>query len=176
MADIPQQPKLLTNFSDLLNLLTKDKIPHQVDRQQQRVSIPTKSGVLEGELLIEWDVSNPIVQVIQPLPFLVPENRIAACESAIARINHALMLPGFGLNHASCLLYYRLSIPRRSDGSFPVDELQLLFRTAISAARDFYLPLAGVVLQEQNPENVIAVATAFQQNDPIYNPTGEKLH
>jgi hypothetical protein len=154
------ESKLLANFQDLLNLLKEDNVPHRANPEQQSVELPTQSGELEGEMLILWDARSSLVQCIHPLPFEVPEDRIPAAESAIARINHALTLPGFGLNHVSRLLYYRLSVPRRDDGTLSAQELQRLFRTTVRTAADFYRPLSGVVREGKNPEQVIANAAS----------------
>ena len=162
MTNKPDKPTLLANFQDLLNLLEKDNLPHRADAERQQVELPTKSGSLEGELLILWDARSFIVQCIQPLPFEVPEARIGAVERAIAYINHALVLPGFGLNHINRVLYYRLSVPRRSDGTMSAEELQLLFRTTASTAGDFYLPLLGVALEDKSPEQVITEAASLK--------------
>lgn len=158
------ESKLLANFQDLLKLLKEDNVPHRADLEQQSVELPTQSGNLEGEMLILWDAKSSLVQCIHPLPFEVPEDRIPAAESAIARINHALTLPGFGLNHVSRLLYYRLSIPRRDDGTLSIQELQRLFRTTVSTAADFYVSLSGVVLEGKKPEQVITEAASQKTN------------
>jgi len=158
------ESKLLANFQDLLNLLKEDNVPHRANPEQQSVELPTQSGELEGEMLILWDARSSLVQCIHPLPFEVPEDRIPAAESAIARINHALTLPGFGLNHVSRLLYYRLSVPRRDDGTLSAQAVQRLFRTTVRTAADFYLPLSGVVLEGKNPEQVMADAASHKTN------------
>jgi hypothetical protein len=165
------ESKLVANFQDLLELLKNDNVPHRANPEQQSVEIPTQSGSLEGELLILWDARSSLVQCIHPLPFEVPEDRIPAAESAISRINHALTLPGFGLNHVSRLLYYRLSVPRRDDGTLSAQELQRLFRTTVSTAADFYLPLLGVVLEGKNPEQVMAEATLEKTNSSLKSDT-----
>jgi hypothetical protein len=153
------QSELIINFESLTDFFDKESLPYQVDKDNQKVLLPTKFHALESELLILWDKDSSLIQCIHPLPFQVPESRIAAAESAISWINHVLMLPGFGLNHASRFLYYRLSIPRREDGAISVKELQQLVQTAISTAADFYLPLSRVILENLDPQLVVDEAS-----------------
>ena len=154
------ESKLLANFQDLLNLLKEDNVPHRANPEQQSVELPTQSGELEGEMLILWDAISSLVQCIHPLPFEVPEDKISAAESAITRINHALTLPGFGLDHRNGFIYFRLSIPRRDDGTISAKELQRLVRTSINTAADFYKPLSGVVLGSKSPDQVMVDAAS----------------
>lgn len=160
IASNETEPAALASFDDLVALLTHDNVPHQADAAQGRVVIPTESGPLVGEMLLLWEADSPVVQFIHPLDFEVPMERIAAAESAIARINHALVLPGFGLDHDHRYLYYRLSTPRRPDGTLLPDEVERLFRTTVNTARDFFLPLQAVALRGADPANVVAAAGA----------------
>jgi hypothetical protein len=165
MAVESNEQRRIANFQDLLEVFVRDNVPHRADPEQQRVALPTKHGSLQGELLILWDARSSLLQCIQPLPFEVPQDRIGAAESAIARINHALMLPGFGLNHVSRLLYYRLSVPRRDDGTLSVLDLQRLISTTVHTAADFYIPLLGICLEGKPPEQVMAEAAARSSTD-----------
>lgn len=149
---------MISSFEDLILLLEQDNIPHSTDVEQQRVDIPIKLDTFEGDLMILWDARSPLVQFILPLPFQVPDTSVSVAESAIARLNHALMLPGFGLDHTHGFLYYRLSFPRRPDGTLSSEEVEYLFQTTVNTARDFYDPLLGVVLEGNSPEKVIADA------------------
>ena len=148
--------QLLASFDDLITLLEQDRIPHRIANPSvPQVELPTRIGALQSQLMIIWGPTAPILQCIHPLPFRVPEERIAAIESAIARINHALVLPGFGLNHKVRLIYYRLSIPRREDGQLSAQEFQKACQTAIGTAADFYLPLKKVALDNQPAAEIL---------------------
>ncbi len=149
--------QLLASFDDLITLLEQDRIPYRIahSSSQSQVELPTKIGALQSQLMIIWGPTAPILQCIHPLPFRVPEERLAAIESAIARINHALVLPGFGLNHEVRLIYYRLSIPRRDDGRLSRQEFQKACQTAIGTAADFYLPLKHVALDNQPADAIL---------------------
>jgi hypothetical protein len=159
------QPKLLTDFESLVEFLEQEKVPHQVDLDNQKIIFPTKFKTLESELLILWDIKNSLIQCIHLLPFEVPETRITAAESAITWINHELMLPGFGLNHERRFLYYRLSLPLRDDASISAEEFQQLVQTCIRTAADFYSPLLKVVFENMNPSLVLDIAASQKSSE-----------
>lgn len=71
-----------------------------------------------------------------------------------------MTLPGFGLDHRNGFIYFRLSIPRRDDGTISAKELQRLVRTSINTAADFYKPLSGVVLESKSPDQVMVDAAS----------------
>ncbi|MEL6382809.1 MAG: YbjN domain-containing protein [Cyanobacteria bacterium J06626_18] len=149
--------QLLASFDDLIALLEQNRIPYRIANpsSHSQVELPTRIGALQSQLMIIWGPTAPILQCIHPLPFRVPEERVAAIESAIARINHALVLPGFGLNHKVRLIYYRLSIPRRDNDQLSAQEFQKACQTAIGTAADFYLPLKKVALENQAADAIL---------------------
>ena len=149
-----ENSQFLASFDDLIALFQRDEVPHRVTKPSQ-VELPTKIKDLQSQLVIVWEPNAAILQCIHPLPFRVPEERVTAIESAIVRINHALMLPGFGLNHEVSLIYYRLCVPRREDGQMSVRELQRACQTAISTAADFYIPLQRVALENQPADEIL---------------------
>lgn len=149
---------ILTSFADLIALLDQEGVPHQDDAPAGRVILPTQAQGMVGEMLILWEPRSAIIQCIHPLPLAVPPERLSAAESAITRINHALVLPGFGLSHDNGGIYFRLSVPRREDGSLSSGELQRLISTTINTARDFYAPLSEVIQNNKNPESVLSEA------------------
>jgi hypothetical protein len=155
-------PQLITCYEDLLQLFIREQLPYQADPSVQQIILPTALKSLNGELMILWDAQNNLVQCIHPLPFEVPVDRSAAAESAIAWINHALVIPGFGFNHEARLLYYRLSQPQREDGTLTVKEMQRLVQTCIQTTESFNLALQQVVLDAMNPDQVLTYAAAHQ--------------
>lgn len=157
----------VTTFGDLTSLLTKEGVPFRVDEAGQHLALPIRSGPLETEMVILWDAQTLLAQCVLPLPFDVPEDRIGAAESAIAWINHALKMPGFGLDHANRVLYYRLSVPRHADGSLTEDEVKRLIQTTVSTSEDFFASLRGVALDSLPPADVLADAARRR-------PTGSK--
>jgi hypothetical protein len=154
----------IKTFEDLVDFLKNENTTHQVI-ENQKIIFPTKFKTLESELLVIWDIKNFLIQCIHPLPFQVPETQIAAAESAIAWINHELMLPGFGLNHEGRFLYYRLSLPLRDDASISTEEFQKLVQTCIRTAADFYSPLLKVVFEKINPSLVLDIAASQKSSE-----------
>lgn len=150
-------PQMLTSFEDLVAFLESQSIPHRVVQGQQKVVIPTRAKDIESELAILWGHEHSIVQCIHSLPFKIREERISEMEGAIARINHALMLPGFGIDHENRYVYYRMMIPLRNH-SASVTELEELFRTCVSTSSNFYILLSEVNSGKVDAHEVIEFA------------------
>ncbi len=132
----PLAPQMLSSFEDLVAFLESQSIPHRVVQEEQKVVIPTRTKQREGELAILWGHEHSMIQCVHPLPFKVHEERMSEMESAIAWINHALMLPGFGIDHKNSYVYYRMNVPLR-DHSASVTELEALFRTCVGTSSEF---------------------------------------
>lgn len=150
---------LISSFSDLLRLLERDGVPHEADPDAQSVVVPTELGALSGEMLMRWDEDGQTFQCIHPLPFAVTPARTAPVEGAVARINHALALPGFGLDHESGFTYFRLAVLRPADGAISDDEIRRLFGVVVETVRDFQDALRGVILEDGRPEDALTAAT-----------------
>jgi hypothetical protein len=162
-------PQMLASFEDLVAFLESQSIPHRVVPEEQKVVIPTRAKDIESELAILWGHEHSMVQCVHPLPFKVSEERISEIESAIARINHALMLPGFGLDHKNSYVYYRLNIPLRDHGA-SVTELEELFKTCVTTSSNFYSLLSEVNTGEVDANEVIEFAALIYKTkaDSIY--------
>jgi hypothetical protein len=149
---------MLNSLADIAQLLTKQNVPHRVDEKNSLIEMPTSAPPLQAAAVVRWDTQVPLVQYIVVYAFQAPKERFDAVTAAIARVNHALAMPGFGLNHERGALYMRIVLPRKPDG-IGEDELSNGLRAAVSTARDFFTAFKGVV-EGHTPDDVLAVATA----------------
>ena len=74
---------------------------------------------------------------------------------ALTRLNHALAIPGFDLNHEHGLIAYRLYLPIYPRGSVRPNEVQAMFRLTVKTAADFFPTLRRIVAGEIKPEDVV---------------------
>lgn len=151
-------PNRIASYPDLLELLAREGVLHQARTEEKSVTIPTEKGALDGMLLMRWQESDGIIQFIQSLPLEIPADKIAAMESAIARLNHALALPGFDLNHEYRMLTYRQILPIYPRGYVHPAEIQAMFRVTVKTAADFLPTLARILRGEGKLENIVADA------------------
>lgn len=151
-------PNRIASYPDLLELLAREGVLHQARTEEKSVTIPTEKGALDGMLLMRWQDSDGIIQFIQSLPLEIPTDKIAAMESAIARLNHALALPGFDLNHEYRMLTYRQILPIYPRGYVHPAEIQAMFRVTVKTAADFLPTLARILRGEGRLENIVADA------------------
>jgi hypothetical protein len=159
-------PVVLATFADLLARLQADNVPHQVvDPERQVVAVPANLGGTPTQTVFRWETGSPLFQIIVPMPFPVPADRVAAYESALVRVNNAIALPGFGFDHDKGLPYYRLSLPRETDGGLRLELLQRMLASAVANARDFLGALRGVTTGG-SPADVIKAAVAEKQGPP----------
>jgi hypothetical protein len=151
-------PQMLNSFEDLVAFLESQSIPHRTMIDEgTKVIIPTRMKPLESELAIFWADEHSLLQCIHPLPFEVREERIPDIESAILRLNHALMLPGFGFHYESRYIYYRLSVPLRDNGVL-VDEVQQLFESCVKTSAEFYELLTEIEMGSIDSVDVVEIA------------------
>lgn len=135
------------DFSSLVHALQSDGAELQVDTAAGTIRFPLAEDWLTSVLWLRWDLEHTLLHVMLPLPEAIPAERLTDVESLIVRLNHKLVLPGFGLDHEHATAYFRLSVPRGLGGSLAYLELRKLLRTTIETVRDF-APLFRAVSQE----------------------------
>src|SRR5687767_15334910 len=152
---------LLTSFRDLLAYLGEQNVPHAVNAEAQIVEIPTKAPPLDGVVYLRWERDTPYVQVIKPLALNVALERIRELETALCRVNNAVVLPGFGFDYERHTLYFRLTLPVFPEG-MSSSQLQRLVITCVGTARDFVVPFQGVL--DGSPGcDILQAALAYQR-------------
>lgn len=148
----------ITSYDDLLDLLRKDGVLHQADVADRSITIPTGRGELRGVLMMRWQGEQGVLQLVQSLPFKVPDERLSAYESALARINHALLIPGFGYNHEVGSAYFRVALPMFPGRPLRAEDVRAAFRTAVKTSADFLPALRRVALEGAAPNTIVADA------------------
>lgn len=149
---------IIRSYQDILNLLARDGILHQADPPDLSVRIPTARGAVEGLMLLRWQERDGVMQLIHPLPLRARADRLSEVEGAILRLNHALALPGFGLDHGSGQLYYRATLPVVPDGVTD-RTVQSVFRAVVRSVYDLLPALRRVVEEGASAEGVVADAS-----------------
>jgi len=148
----------ITTYEELLALLQRDEVLHQPELRTKTVTIPTKRGELDGVMVLKWQDQDGVMQLIQTLPFEVPEDRVTELESALCRINHELALPGFGFNHEHRAAYYRMAAPTQPGGGLDAAEIRMYFEAVLRLSADFYKALKRVASEEASAVTVLADA------------------
>ena len=154
-------PNLVASPEDVFALLAADGVPHRVDAEHGQVLIPTRLGSEDAVLTLRWASADGLLQLFQDMGEVVAQPQIAAVEEAITRLNHAMPVPGFGLNPEQGRLYYRLTVPLRQGRSLPVTALRALFSAAVKNASDFLPVLRSVSRGEIAPAEVLTQAAAL---------------
>ncbi|MEE2706860.1 MAG: YbjN domain-containing protein [Planctomycetota bacterium] len=149
-----KEPKLLTSYQDVLEVLNGDSVLHQADNKNQSIRIPTRRRDLDGVMIIRWQARDGVVQFIQSMPMEVPEERVKSVETAMMRLNHALAIPGFAINHENRLPYYRFVVPFQPRGGIQADEFRSYFQVTLKQAAGFFGPLKQVAEEGADPVEV----------------------
>jgi hypothetical protein len=142
--DEPAAPILLKTYQDLLDLLNHDSVLHKADNEKMSATMPTKRKDLDGVMIIRWQQKDGVVQFIQTMPIDIPEARVAAVETAMMRLNHAMAVPGFSLDHTNRMAYFRMVVPFQPRGFLQDNELRAYFQVTLRQAAEFYDPLKRV--------------------------------
>jgi hypothetical protein len=153
---------VIRSFGDLLAYLGEQNVPHAINAEQQIVEIPTKAPPLGGVVYLRWERDTPYVQVIKPLGLDVPAERIGDLETALCRVNNALVLPGFGFDYERHTLYFRLTLPVFPEG-MDTTHLRGVLLSCVQSARDFIVPFAGVLAGTSPGSEILTAALAYQQ-------------
>jgi hypothetical protein len=140
-------PQRVQSYEELVSFLSDERAPLSQDRDAQVVKIPARSEPLDGFVYLRWEKNLPYIQVIVPMLLDVPEARAAEVIDALARVNHAIALPGFAYDHAKRFVYFRLTLALDAEG-IRTDLLRRMILGAVANARDFILPMQAVVRGE----------------------------
>lgn len=108
----------------------------------------------QSTAVVVWPREVALLQLMVPLGVEVPEARRAEVCEAVVRMNHLLVLPGFGLDLAEGLLYFRTVQSRDPDGAVDVDAVKRLVQASVSTASRFGGPLVSVVQGELEPADL----------------------
>lgn len=152
--------QLVSSFSDLLALLKNDGVPHEGNLETSEVVIPTQRGPLDSVLLIRWQTDAGVVQIIQPLTFEVPIERMPAMEAALCRLNPALVVAGFEIAYEHRRIGFRTTLPLQPRGGVLPEEIQTYFRITVKTAADFLPTLSRIATGLGSPQTVLADAQA----------------
>jgi hypothetical protein len=133
----------IESLDALIALLERDGMEVRPDREQNRVEVGNMLAGAPAPLLLQWDAERHVVQVVQALPWPVPVEKVATAESAIIRLNHALVVAGFGLNPNTRVAYYRLSALLEGDGSIAEPDLKRVVAVATRTAKEWGPKLAS---------------------------------
>lgn len=146
---------LVGSFRALVTMLEQQSVPHQVDGAAESVYIPTRRDQIEAVQVLSWRDQEGVLQLVQGIPLEVSDDKIAAVESGIARLNHAMPVPGLDLNHASRALSYRVVLPLHPRGSLEPREIQACFRLAVRIGADLLPSLRRLVAGEIAPGQIV---------------------
>jgi len=137
----------IRSFEELTAFLTAESVPHVADKDKQFVRIPSKVGEPPVPAMIRWNANSGLVHFIQAVPVKIPRHRVTQMETAVARLNYGLEVPGFGLDYGRGLAYYQLSIPIKIRQQISGTEVQLYFSYVVRQAREFTEVLDAVANQ-----------------------------
>lgn len=145
----------LRNLRDVLDTLFEAGLPALADPADHSLTVVIRQGELEGELLVVWVPDSGVVQVLQALNIPVPPERQAAVATLIVGLNHLLSVPGFGLNLAEGLPYFRLSLLAPDGAGLPRAQFEAACLTVLASAAD-HAPALAAVAQGADPQPVLA--------------------
>lgn len=148
----------ISNFDELAAFFAESGLMHESVREQSLVKIPTRKDSLDGVLFVRWDSEQQVVHFVQSLNIAIPKERLEPLALAMALLNHALPLPGFGINVVQGYGYYRFTMPLRPDGTLTRQEIQGLFNLAVRMASEHRPVLYEVAEKNADPMSIVPAA------------------
>jgi hypothetical protein len=147
---------VLVTRDDVLERLRADGVPVDDRAAPDRVVFPIVQDDLRTTAVIHWPDDVALTGLILPLPFHVPDEATGVLCEACVRLNHVLLLPGFGVDVDGGYAYFRSVQAREHDGGMRVEALKRMVEAAVSTAAGFAPLLAAVVAGDLTPEQVQA--------------------
>ncbi len=154
----------MQSFAELKAFLEGRNIPLRADDERQVLEIPTYIRGEQHLMVIVWDPRATLIHVIQPLAVDVQEDRRGQVMDALARVNHQLVLPGFGFDHERNTLYFRWVVPREPNGGMSAEGLDRAIRTVLETCRDF-LPGLREVAANMPSSEVIPYSAKLKEEE-----------
>ena len=150
----------ISSYDELVELFATSGLQHQAEPEQLLIKIPTREGPLDGVLFIRWEAREQVVHLVQTINIAIPDDRLSALALAIAILNHALPLPGFGINVGLRNCYFRITMPLRPDGTITRQEIQGLFNLVVRSAAEHFAVLRDVARNGADPMSILTAAPA----------------
>lgn len=95
------------SFEALIDQLEEEKLPFRRVEDQNILTVPTRLGEEQSVLHIRWEAIPGVIQFIQMIPVVVPENRRDEVAALIGRINVSLPILGFTMNPENGVVAFR---------------------------------------------------------------------
>jgi len=153
------RPERVATMDDLVALLQADGVPHTRHDAEKMIEVATETGPVKGRMFIRWETQVPFVTVIHPIVMDLPPARVAAMNECVTLINHAILLPGFGVDPDKRFVYFRVVIPLEPTG-MQADFFRTMVLACLNNTRDFWLALHGVANGE-SPDGALRAALAL---------------
>lgn len=151
---------IIRSYDELAGFFAGSGLQHQAEPGQSLIKVPTHKGPLDGVLFIRWEASQQVVHFIQTLDFAIPPERLPAVALAAAILNHALPIPGFGINAGLGNAYFRITMPLRPEGTIAKAEVQGLFNLVVRTASEHLGALREVAVSGADPMAILAATQA----------------
>jgi hypothetical protein len=148
----------IESFAGLVTALTDDGVGFRSDPARERVEIPVRLGSREAPLYLEWQQESRILQLVLGLPVEIPAQRVPAVAAAIARLNHGLAVPGFGVNDDVRFSYYRLTTLLDDEGGVTRGTVRRACLIAANTVREYGPLLVGVALERDGADAALEAA------------------
>jgi hypothetical protein len=133
----------LTSLDDLTALLDRDGTRYALDRERHAIELATRDPSLPGDLSVRWRA--PFVELVQAVLLDVPPGRARELERALAVLNDALDIPGFGYGETARRLYFRLVAPAFPPHGIDAETLYQLAEGTVRNAKRYQAAFGAVI-------------------------------
>lgn len=145
----------ISDFQALVELLDRDSVTHQTEMEEQYVLIPTEKGGMDSVFVIRWAADDGVVHFLHQIPVKLPEQSIKSVEAAMIRLNHAIPVPGLGVNHDSQAMYFRMTVPFKPRGGLTPEEVRAYFSYTLEQSEQWRPVLEAVIKGEAPAEAIV---------------------
>lgn len=138
---------LKMNFPAILSWMHSQKYAAELEQKEQQICASVKAGEREYPLFVRICDEGHLLQILVFFPLQIPKGQIGDMARLLHLFNKELDLPGFGMDEAEGIVFYRLLIPTPAK---QVDEdLFSAFLKTVQHVCDLFIHPIGMVCSGQ---------------------------
>lgn len=146
----------ISNYEEFAQFFSESGLLQQADPAAFSIRLPIKKDALDGVMFVRWEANTSVVHFVQTLDFEIPEARLPPYALAVCLLNHALSIPGFGINAGLRQSYYRITMPLHPDGTITKQEVHGLFNHSVNTAAEHVEQLRAIATTDADPMTILS--------------------
>ena len=135
----------ISSLAELGEFFDRESVAYQPDDTEPFIAVELAHGGLDNVIVLRWDAENGFLNIIETLPFDIPEDRYSELETAMLRINAGNVYPGLGINYVHGIPMFRMAMPLVPRGYLLEHEIRVCLDFTMKQTERWFPKLNAVV-------------------------------